>query len=124
VAESAADVRRLVAAAVDPEPARRDLVELVRTPSVTGDERAVQDLVAELLAEIGCTVERIETDPAAFAATDPDWPGEEMARTDLPVVVGRLGRAGQPTLSPVRRRGRSPRPAPTGRRGSDRWLAG
>ena len=25
---------------------------------------------------------------------DPDWPGEEMSRTALPVVVGRAGRAG------------------------------
>ena len=52
------------------------------------------DLVAGILGEIGCRVERIETDPAEFARTDPDWPGQEMPRTDLPVVVGRLGRPG------------------------------
>ena len=79
---------------VDGQRALADLVVLVRTPSVTGDERAVQDLVAAMLEEIGCRVERIETDPAAFARTDPDWPGQEMPRTDLPVVVGRLGRPG------------------------------
>ncbi|MEW5989929.1 MAG: ArgE/DapE family deacylase [Chloroflexota bacterium] len=84
----------LAAEAVDPARAIADLAALVRTPSVTGDERAVQDLVAATLAEIGCAVDRIETDPAAFAASDPDWPGQEMPRTDLPVVVGRLGRRG------------------------------
>ncbi|MBI3745896.1 MAG: ArgE/DapE family deacylase [Chloroflexi bacterium] len=81
-------------AAVDDARAVEDLVRLVRTPSVTGDERAVQDLAAAMLADIGCRVERIETDPAAFAATDPEWPGAEMPRTELPVVVGRLGRPG------------------------------
>ena len=82
------------AAAVDPERTVDDLRRLVRTPSVTGDERAVQDVVAAILAELGCEVERIETDPADFARTDPDWPGQEMPRADLPVVVGRLGRRG------------------------------
>ncbi|HEX5589404.1 MAG TPA: ArgE/DapE family deacylase [Candidatus Limnocylindrales bacterium] len=82
------------AAAVEPGPALADLARLVRTPSVTGSERAVQDVVAAILDGIGCRVERIETDPAIFAATDPDWPGEEMPRTDLPVVVGRLGPPG------------------------------
>jgi acetylornithine deacetylase len=80
--------------AVDGARATADLARLVRTPSVTGDERAVMDLVAELLGQVGCHVERIETDPAEFARSDPDWPGQEMARTDLPVVVGRVGRAG------------------------------
>jgi acetylornithine deacetylase len=85
-------------AAVDAERATADLVRMVRTPSVTGDERAVMDLVAELLDEIGVggrgTVDRIEVDPAEFARTDPDWPGEEMPRTELPIVVGRYGRPG------------------------------
>jgi acetylornithine deacetylase len=80
--------------AVDRTRAVEDLGRLVRTPSVTGHERAVQDVVAELLAEMGCRVERIETDPVEFARTDPDWPGQEMERTELPVVVGRLGRPG------------------------------
>ncbi len=80
--------------AADGPRAIADLTRLVRTPSVTGDERAVQDLVAEILIEIGCRVERIETDPAEFARSDPDWPGEEMARTELPVVFARLGRPG------------------------------
>ena len=80
--------------AVDPIQTVEDLTRLVRTPSITGTERAVQDLVASILTDIGCRVERIETDPAEFARTDPDWPGEEMPRTDLPVVFARLGRPG------------------------------
>ena len=88
------EAARRAAEAVDESRTVEDLVRLVRTPSVTGDERAVQDIVAELLAEIGCRVERIETDPEAFARSDPDWPGAEMPRTDLPVVVGRLGPPG------------------------------
>lgn len=83
------------AAAVDGARAIADLASLVRIPSVTGDERAVQDLVAGILSEMGCRVERIETDPAAFARTDPDWPGQEMPRTELPVVFARLGRPGK-----------------------------
>jgi acetylornithine deacetylase len=69
------------------------LSRLVRTPSITGDESAVQDLVADLLAEAGVPVERLEPDPAA-ARRDPDWPGEEMPRERLPIVLGRLGRPG------------------------------
>ena len=100
-AAGASDVTSRAAAAVaavDGERATADLVRLVRTPSVTGDERAVMDLVAELLEEIGMggrgTVQRLEVDPAEFARTDPDWPGEEMPRTELPIVVGRYGRPG------------------------------
>ncbi len=67
--------------------------QLVRVPSITGDEGAVQDVVATLLAEAGATVERLEVDPAT-ARADPDWPGDEMPRDRLPIVLGRLGRPG------------------------------
>ena len=66
---------------------------LVRVPSITGDEGAVQDVGRELLAEAGSAVERLEPDPAA-ARADPDWPGDEMPRDRLPIVLGRLGRPG------------------------------
>ena len=69
------------------------LARLVRTPSVTGNEGAVQDVLAGLLAETGCEVERLEPDPA-MVRDDPDWPGEEMPRDRLPIVLGRLGRPG------------------------------
>ena len=71
-----------------------DLRALVRIPSVTGSEEAVSDWLAGTLRGIpGVAVERLAPDLATIRA-DPDWPGEEMARTALPVVVGRLGRTG------------------------------
>lgn len=94
MADVAAAAARRAADAVDAARVVADLGRLVRTPSVTGDERAVMDVVAAILGEIGCRVERIETDPADFARSDPDWPGQEMPRTELPVVIGRLGRPG------------------------------
>jgi acetylornithine deacetylase len=69
------------------------LTRIVRIPSITGDEGAVQDRMAELLAEVGCVVERVEPDPAKVR-DDPDWPGEEMDRDRLPIVFGRMGRRG------------------------------
>jgi acetylornithine deacetylase len=68
-------------------------LRLVRIPSVTGDEGAVQDLAASLLADIGLAVERIEP-PLGAVRADPDWPGDEMPRERLPIVFGRLGRPG------------------------------
>jgi len=87
------DVERAAADAVDAEWTIAALARLVQVPSVTGDEGAVQDAVAELLAEAGVPVERLDPDPAA-ARRDPDWPGEEMPRDRLPIVLGRLGKAG------------------------------
>jgi acetylornithine deacetylase len=81
------------AAAVDPRRIERDLVRLVRTRSVTADEEAAQEVMAELMADAGVAVERMAPDPAAVRA-DPDWPGEEMARDSLPIVVGRTGMSG------------------------------
>ena len=83
------DLAARAAAAVDPERATADLAALVRVPSITGSEEAVQDLMAALMADAGLEVARIATDPVVFA-TDPDFPGAEMPRTTLPVVVGRL----------------------------------
>jgi len=85
------ELERQAADAVDGAWAAGALSRLVRTPSITGEEGAVQDLVAELFAEVGLLVERIEVDPAE-ARRDPDWPGDEMPRDRLPIVVGRLGR--------------------------------
>jgi len=70
-----------------------DLRSLVRIPSITGAEEAIQAEMESLFREIGLETSRIETDPVAFA-TDPDFPGAEMPRTSLPVVVGRMGRPG------------------------------
>ncbi|MGZ8501950.1 MAG: M20 family metallopeptidase, partial [Candidatus Limnocylindrales bacterium] len=71
-----------------------DLRALVRIPSVTGSEEAVSDWLTGALRGIpGVAVERLAPDPATIRA-DPDWPGEEMDRTTLPLVIGRLGRTG------------------------------
>ena len=87
------EAERVLVAAVDPDRVLADARALVRVPSITGSEPAVQDLVAELLAGIGLTVERLDLDPAVSAA-DPDFPGTEMPRDVLPIVVGRAGRPG------------------------------
>ena len=81
------------AGVVDGQRIEEHLRELIRIPSITGSEEAVQDAVARLLGEIGLPVERIGPDPEAIAA-DPDWPGSEMPRASLPIVVGRVGRPG------------------------------
>ncbi|HEX5240995.1 MAG TPA: ArgE/DapE family deacylase [Candidatus Limnocylindrales bacterium] len=92
---SAADsAARAASEAVDAEWLQRTLAELVRVPSVTGDEGAVQDAVAAVLEALGGIVERVETEPEAFARDDPDWPGAEMPRIRLPVVAGRFGQIG------------------------------
>ena len=81
---------RVAADAVDATRAAADLALLVSIPSITGSEEQVQDVMASLMTEIGLEVRRVETDPVLFA-TDPDFPGSEMPRSSLPVVIGRLG---------------------------------
>lgn len=85
------DIERLAADAVDADWTAEIATQLVRVPSVTGDEGLVQDLVASRLADAGLEVERLEIDPAD-ACRDPEWPGAEMPRERLPIVLGRLGR--------------------------------
>ena len=65
----------------------------IRIPSITGSEEAVAAWAADALRDLGLTVEIHSPDPATIRA-DPDWPGEEMPRTSLPVVIGRIGRSG------------------------------
>jgi acetylornithine deacetylase len=83
----------IAADAIDVERIEADLRTLIRIPSITGSEEAVQAEMERLFREIGLETARIETDPAEFAA-DPDFPGAEMPRTSLPVVTGRIGRPG------------------------------
>jgi acetylornithine deacetylase len=68
-----------------------DLQTLVRMPSITGSEEIVADWVAGALKGLGLTVEIVRPDLTVFRS-DEAWPGEEMPRTSLPVVVGRAGR--------------------------------
>ncbi len=83
----------VAAGAIDIERIEADLRTLIRIPSITGSEEAVQIEMERLFIEIGLETAWIETDPAAFAS-DPDFPGSEMPRTSLPVVIGRVGRPG------------------------------
>jgi acetylornithine deacetylase len=70
-----------------------DLRALIRLPSITGSEEAVAAWAADALRELGLAVETIRPELAAIRA-DPAWPGEEMPRSSLPVVIGRVGRSG------------------------------
>jgi len=70
-----------------------DLQTLVRMPSITGSEEIVADWAAGALLELGLAVEIVRPDLSAIRA-DAAWPGEEMPRTSLPVVVGRAGSGG------------------------------
>jgi acetylornithine deacetylase len=81
------------AAAVDADALVADLVALVRTRSITGDEVAVAARLADVLEGLGLAVEVFHPHPAAIRE-DPEWPGEEVPRTTLPVVIGRIGRTG------------------------------
>jgi acetylornithine deacetylase len=78
---------------VDPDALAADLAALVQIHSVTGDEDAVQARLADWLEALGLSVEVFHPDPAAIRE-DPDWPGEEVERTSLLVVIGRVGRPG------------------------------
>jgi acetylornithine deacetylase len=82
-----------VAASIDVGRLVEDLRALVGIPSVTGSEEAVMAWAADALLELGLRVEALRPDPAAIRA-DPAWPGEEMPRSRLPVIIGRAGRVG------------------------------
>jgi len=87
------DLELAAAAAVDDARIERDLGDLVRTPSVTGREEIVQLEIASRLEDAGIAVERLSPSPAE-AEADPDWPGSEMQRASLPIIVGRVGSPG------------------------------
>jgi acetylornithine deacetylase len=67
--------------------------ELVRVPSVTGDERAVLERAAALAAGLGLEAEIVAHDLAAVRA-DPRWPGEEAPRSELLTLRVRAPRRG------------------------------
>jgi acetylornithine deacetylase len=86
-----ADARAAVE--VDRDRLLADLQALIRIPSITGSEEAIAGWAVGALGGIGLSAEVVSPDPVAIRA-DPDWPGEEMARSSLPVVLGRVGPAG------------------------------
>ena len=67
---------------MDGDALARDAAELVRVPSVTGDERAVLERLGELAAGYGLEAELHVHDLAALRA-HPDHPGEDAPRTEL-----------------------------------------
>src|SRR5256885_14439552 len=71
--------------------------DLVRVPSVTGNERAAQDLVALTLEEAGLEIDRFEADVSRLKA-HPRFPGMEVERTEAVLVAGILGQKGGRSL--------------------------
>src|SRR5690348_10029629 len=69
-------------AALDLDALARDAADLVRIPSVTGDERAAAELVAARADAAGLDAQLHVHDLAALRAL-PGHPGEEAARTEL-----------------------------------------
>lgn len=82
-----------MSSSIDRERLAADLRDLIRIPSVTGSEEAVAAWATTALREAGLAVEELATDHDALRS-DPAWPGQEMPRTSLPVVIGRAGRPG------------------------------
>ncbi len=77
---------------------RRRLVDLIRIPSVTGQEDAVIARLADWLSELGVEVDHW-SEGIADVLTDPNYPGHEVERAWLPVVVGVVrGRKPGPTV--------------------------
>ncbi len=68
--------------ALDTEGLARDAAALVRVPSVTGDERAALELLADRATALGLGADLHEHDLAALRA-HPGHPGEEAPRTSL-----------------------------------------
>jgi acetylornithine deacetylase len=67
---------------LDADALARDVAALVAVPSVTGDERAALERLAELAAALGLRAELHEHDLDALRA-HPDHPGEEARRGEL-----------------------------------------
>lgn len=84
---------KAAAAAVDAAALAGDLAALVRQPSITGAEDPIAASLADWLEALGLEVEVFTPNPADIRA-DPAWPGEEVPRTTLSVVLGHAGRAG------------------------------
>jgi acetylornithine deacetylase len=94
VRDPAATGVRPAALPIDRQRLIADLRDLIRIPSITGSEEAVAAWAAAALRDAGLAVDEIAADPDAIRA-DPAWPGQEMPRASLPVVIGRAGRAGR-----------------------------
>src|SRR6188768_2154940 len=75
--------------ALDSGALARDAARLVQTPSVTGDEKAALEVLAELAQALGLDTDLHRHDLAALRS-HPDHPGEEASRTELFGVTATL----------------------------------
>ncbi|TDT41483.1 acetylornithine deacetylase [Halospina denitrificans] len=83
---------------IDATRVRRRLVDLIRIPSVTGQEDAVIGRLSEWLWELGVEVD-YWNEGIADVLNDPNYPGHEVERAWLPVVIGVVrGRKPGPTV--------------------------
>ncbi|HLQ84902.1 MAG TPA: ArgE/DapE family deacylase [Salinisphaeraceae bacterium] len=74
---------------IDGQRLRERLVDLVRIPSVTGDEEAAIRRVADWLSEADAEVD-YWFDGIGKMIADPDYPGHEVERAWVPVVAGMI----------------------------------
>ncbi|MCA1782563.1 MAG: ArgE/DapE family deacylase [Dermatophilaceae bacterium] len=113
------DVQRRVLEAIDEQETVQHLVDLIRTPSVTGTdaESELQHGLAGELTALGLDVDvwRIDLDELA---ADPDYPGIEAPRNEGWGVVGVLGRQASEDVPALVLQGHSD-VVPTG--DPDRW---
>lgn len=72
---------------IDADRIRDRLVNLVRIPSVTGEEEQAIRLIADWLSQCGAEVD-YWYDGIGKMVADPDYPGHEVERAWVPVVVG------------------------------------
>jgi acetylornithine deacetylase len=82
-------MEKIALAALDLDALARDAADLVRVPSITGDERAALQLVAQRADAAGLAAGLHVHDLAALRA-HPDHPGEEAARDELWGVTATL----------------------------------
>lgn len=73
----------------DPSRIAEELAALVRIPSVTGSEEEIQHEMARRMSATGLDVSTIDADLETLSSA-PGFPGVEVARSSLPVVVGRV----------------------------------
>jgi acetylornithine deacetylase len=83
--------------ALDTEACIRLAQELIRIPSITGDERAAQNRVALALDQAGLEVDQFEADVDRLKA-HPRFPGMEVERAEAVLVAGLLGQKGDRSL--------------------------
>jgi len=91
--------QQIVLDAIDVEEMVADLVQMVRTPSVTGTdaESELQHSIAEALTELGLDVDTWRLDLDSLTA-DPEFPGLEAPRAEGYGVVATSGGDGEPAL--------------------------